>query len=210
MQAWNDWYHLNGNTYGTWLRGDPRGFRTRHHREHVEGDYKNPPPPGSYDALHARSKTLMRRPPVRLPPEARRIACDEIVASLAHQGIEVVCACVDDHHFHVLARFRLPEISNNEKPTGLNPWASPRRTRNSPIHAHIRHIVGFAKSRAARALSEAGLVHEGGVWGKRFKITPVTSRAHQVNIARYILDHGPRGAAVWRRDPTCHRPLPGA
>ena len=29
---WNDWYHCNGNTYGTWLRGDPRGFRERRHR----------------------------------------------------------------------------------------------------------------------------------------------------------------------------------
>ena len=22
---WNDWYHITCNTYGTWLRGDPRG-----------------------------------------------------------------------------------------------------------------------------------------------------------------------------------------
>jgi hypothetical protein len=32
-----------GHTYGTWLPGDPKGFRTRHHREHIEGDYKKPP-----------------------------------------------------------------------------------------------------------------------------------------------------------------------
>ena len=36
---WNDWYHVMCHTYGTWLPGDPKGFRTRHHREQVEGDY---------------------------------------------------------------------------------------------------------------------------------------------------------------------------
>jgi hypothetical protein len=33
------WYHVIISTYGGWLHGDPRGFRTRHHRAHVEGDY---------------------------------------------------------------------------------------------------------------------------------------------------------------------------
>ena len=44
--AWHGWFHIIGNTYGTWVRGDPKGFRTLHHREHIEGDYKHPPPPG--------------------------------------------------------------------------------------------------------------------------------------------------------------------
>jgi hypothetical protein len=43
-KAWNDWYHVVVHVYGSWLRGDPRGWRARHHREHVDGDYKNPPP----------------------------------------------------------------------------------------------------------------------------------------------------------------------
>ena len=41
MPAWNHWYHCTAHTYGTWLRGDPRGWRARHHREHVDGDYRN-------------------------------------------------------------------------------------------------------------------------------------------------------------------------
>lgn len=56
---WCDWYHIMGSTFGTWLPGDPKGFRTRHHREHVEGDYKNPPPKGTHDARWKRSKELM-------------------------------------------------------------------------------------------------------------------------------------------------------
>jgi len=69
--AWNRWYHVNGNTYGTWLRGDARGWRARHHREHCEGDYKNPPPKGTYDKLYRRSKDLMPRDAVRLNNAAR-------------------------------------------------------------------------------------------------------------------------------------------
>jgi hypothetical protein len=42
------WYHSITSTYGAWLYGDERGFRTRHHREHVDGDYKSPPPRGLY------------------------------------------------------------------------------------------------------------------------------------------------------------------
>ena len=44
-QPWQSWYHCNGTFKGNWLRGDERGWRSRNHREHVEGDYKNPPPP---------------------------------------------------------------------------------------------------------------------------------------------------------------------
>ncbi|HEX3314753.1 MAG TPA: hypothetical protein VHR72_07680 [Gemmataceae bacterium] len=32
--------HLS--TYGSWLPGNPRGFRSRKHRIHSSGDYKNP------------------------------------------------------------------------------------------------------------------------------------------------------------------------
>lgn len=109
MRAWNGWYHVNGNTFGTWLRGDARGWRARHHREHVEGDYKNPPPPGTYDGLRASSRRLMKRDKVWLTAPARDLACRELVASLLCHGIEVIALAVDDHHFHLLARFRLQE-----------------------------------------------------------------------------------------------------
>src|SRR3954468_9029001 len=55
---WNNWYHCMGNTYGTWLPGDPRGFRTRLHREHVEGDYRNPPKEDYRQRAGASRRTL--------------------------------------------------------------------------------------------------------------------------------------------------------
>ncbi|MGA2498375.1 MAG: hypothetical protein ABSH20_11575 [Tepidisphaeraceae bacterium] len=86
-RPWNDWYHCMGNTYGTWLYGDPRGFRTRHHREHIPYDYKHPPPPGLYKEKYERSQRLMPRPPVFLSPEQRCLAVKFFVASLQKNQI---------------------------------------------------------------------------------------------------------------------------
>jgi hypothetical protein len=54
------WHHVVLTTYGAWLYGDVRGFRTRHHREHVDGDYKNPPPAEKYIAEERRSRESLR------------------------------------------------------------------------------------------------------------------------------------------------------
>ncbi|XVJ59395.1 MAG: hypothetical protein HEQ23_08310 [Tepidisphaera sp.] len=194
IDAWNGWYHLNGNTYGTWIRGDERGWRARHHREHVDGDYHNPPDPSEHIAQRAFSKAHTKTP-VLLSPEARLVACHELVASLIHQRIEVIACAIDDHHFHLLARFILPP-----KPTGSNPWEC--GTHNQPLYAYIRHVTGLAKSRSSRAVSSLHLTPEGGVWAKRFKITPITDRAHQLNAFNYITDHAARSAALWTyKDP---------
>ena len=105
LLPWRNWYHCMASTFGQWLPGDERGFRTRHHREHIEGDYKNPPPQGKYAGRLARSRRLMNRPPVWLPPAAREEACRRIAEALRHYGVEVVDLCVTATHFHVLARF---------------------------------------------------------------------------------------------------------
>lgn len=191
MSAWNGWYHCNGNTFGTWLRGDARGWRARHHREHCEGDYQRPPPPGYYEVLASQSRRLMHRAEVRLSPEARRVGCVAMVESLRQDGIEVVAVSVDDHHFHLLARF---SRCASEQAQALKAWASPLARDDPP-----RFFVGRAKGRAARALSIAGLAPPGGVWAKRFRCLPVRDRSHQVAVARYIIAHGTkaRGAHVW-------------
>jgi hypothetical protein len=56
--GWNSWHHCTGSTYGAWLRGDPPGWRSKQHREHVDGDYKRPPPAGRYKELEAHFETL--------------------------------------------------------------------------------------------------------------------------------------------------------
>lgn len=51
--------------------------------------------------------------------------------------------------------------------------------------------------RSSLALCRAGLVREGGVWAKRCKVTPITDRSHQINVARYIAQHADRGGVLW-------------
>jgi hypothetical protein len=152
-EPWNDWYHCMGNTYGTWLPGDARGFRTRHHREHVEGDYKNPPAPGQYEKRHQKSKDLMKRPPVYLSVPQRTRALEEFVGSLRRREIEVVTASIDRVHFHVLARF-----------PGHDP----------------RHRIGVAKKESSHYLEAAGLAPVGGLWATGFECVPIENRRHQL------------------------------
>lgn len=161
MSAWNNWYHCSGNTYGTWLRGDPRGWRARHHREHCEGDYRTPPPRGEYDHLADRSKKSMKRARVVLTPEQRKIACQIMTEALLYHRVEVIDLCVGAKHWHLLARFHPPGFILTKDRLA-------------------RRLIGIAKKRSARFLSDAQLVDRGGVWGKRCNLKPINSRAHQL------------------------------
>jgi REP element-mobilizing transposase RayT len=176
--GWNSWYHCTGSTYGTWVRGDPRGWRSKGHREHVEGDYKRLPPDGKYAAMEAASKRLMKRERVVLSREARAAACEAMASSLVSDGVEVIAICVGAKHFHVLARFTPPDAM----------FVTADRKR--------RTLIGRAKGRSATALSKGGLVAPGGVWAKRCRIKPIANRAHQVRVTRYIPAHRKKGAAV--------------
>ena len=191
MPAFNRWYHCMSNTFGTWLPGDPRGFRTRKHREHVEGDYKSPPPKGKYDQRHEFAKNSTSREAVILAPDARKIACEAIrVALIDFHKIEAIAIAVSGMHLHLLARF----------PSAQEPTDEIRGLRASDP---VRHFVGIAKKESAKSLTNAGLVKPGGVWAKRGKIVPIKDRRHQVNVFNYILDHEQEGAAVWSfRDAT--------
>lgn len=171
------WCHCMANTYGTWLPGDPRGFRTRKHREHVEGDYKSPPPKGMYEQRHADAKRRMNRDAVVLSVEARRVAVISIRHALIDvHGIEVIAIAVGGMHLHLLGRFPAAQ-----KPTD----SIPRLRATDPV----RHFVGIAKKEAAKRLAEAGLVERGGVWARKGKIVRVNDRSHQVNAFNYILLH---------------------
>ena len=168
MGAWRDWYHVTGCTYGAWLPGDPRGFRTRHHRQHVEGDYNDPPPEGLYEALHDSAKRSMKKPTVRLTRRQRRIAVEIMVEALKQLSVEPIAASVDAVHLHVLGRF---------------------------VGGVVRPLVGRAKGRASHALGRAGL--QGTVWAKGCRPLPIRDRRHQVNVYHYIRKHMLKGACVW-------------
>src|SRR6266496_1335079 len=136
MSAWNGWYHCTGSTYGTWVRGDPRGWRSRKHHEHVDGDYKNPPPAGKYDRQYQHSQRLMKRERVVLTPEQRAFACRAMVEALLERDVDVVGFCVAAKHWHGLLRFRHP-------------------IRHRGQNRDAQRLVGQAKGKTSREMSRA-------------------------------------------------------
>lgn len=181
-KPWNDWYHCNGNTYGTWLPGDPRGFRERRHRRHVEGDYKRPPPPGTNADRLSRSSRLMRKRAVYLDDEQRKVAIEGMVEKLLADRIELLTLAINNHHFHLLARFR------DHRP---------------------KHWVGRAKMHESMLLRDVGL--PGKVWAVGCRTLPIRDRPHQLNVFDYILKHRRQGATVWTfhdATPQSHKPTP--
>jgi hypothetical protein len=172
---WDDWYHCMGHTYGTWLPGDPRGHCPRHHREHVEGDCRAPPPRGARDGLYAHARASLTRAPVHLDAPQRERALYHVVSSLLRRDVVVRIASLDAIHLHVLAQFR------DRDP---------------------RHWVGIAKKESSHYLKTDGIGIDGGLWAVRSKDLPATGAAHVDNIARYIREHELKGAMIWEPDLT--------
>jgi len=168
MSAWNGWYHVTGGTYGTWLRGDARGWRDRKHRTHVEGDYRHPPPKGTYDDLLEQVRASMEHPPMKLGADERRRVGQAMVEKLLEMHSEVLSFALDAVHYHFLVRF--PPIS-------------------------ARAIVGKAKLHAYHELAATGPPRK--LWAKRCRVQPIDGRAHQLRTYRYVRDPGDAGAWVW-------------
>ncbi len=169
MDATWQWFHLTSHTYGAWLYGDPRGFRTRHHREHIDGDYKNPPPRGMYDDKLVRSRELLKQDPVRLTPEWRPIVGRAVRDKIQLLGAQLLCASMSSTHLHLLAKMPPGEIP--------------------------RQWVGQAKKHSNFICKDHGWT--GKLWAVRGKVLPVKDRQHQLNVYYYILNHLHEGAWVW-------------
>jgi hypothetical protein len=162
------WFHLIFTTYGAWLPGDPRGFRTRHHREHVEGDYESPPEPGIYEGLHEANQETLKQPPTVIASEYRPLIGSAIRDRLQMAGGEVAIVSCGGQHAHVLVR--LPDCD-------------------------ARLPGGLAKKHATFEAHAAGLVGE--LWGDRGKIVRVKNQQHWENTYQYILDHQAEGHWIW-------------
>lgn len=168
MAAWNHWYHVTGNTYGTWLPGDRRGWREKGHKRHVDGDYRTPPPTGTGERLLGYSLEAMAHDAVSLDPGQRVIAGKAMVGFLVAKGFEVIVFSCDAIHLHLLGRF----------PDG-----------------QVRRPVGHAKVNAYYRLRDAG--RGGKVWARSCGVKPIADRAHQVRVFNYIREHKNVGAWVW-------------
>jgi hypothetical protein len=162
------WFHCILTTYGAWLPGDPRGFRTRHHREHVEGDYKRPPPEGVYDERLARSRKLQKHPEVQLATAERKLLGVECVRQFQLREIEAIALAVAGQHVHL--QFK---CDSNLVIATLG---------------ELKRAMWYARSQAGDGSR---------LWGRGRKIVPIESREHQERVFGYILDHRKEGAWAW-------------
>jgi len=168
------WHHVVLTTYGAWLYGDPRGFRTRHHRQHVEGDYKSPPEE-DYSRLEIHVRQSLSQPPVHLSVGEREMVGGLLRNRLIQLRSWVLCCAVASQHVHLLVKMPPSES---------------------------RRLIGLAKKHATFELRSTG--RSGKLWGVRSKSILVRSREHQRRTYHYILRHAEHGAwtGVWKEDQT--------
>ena len=169
------WFHVVISTYNSWLPGDPRGFRTRHHRIHSSGDYHKPPPAGEHHGLYLYSQSLVgRTAAIEIPPPVRATIGQALIATLARRELRILAVAVGGHHAHML--LELP-----------------------PSYETRRDLIGQGKRASSHAARRA---LPGRVWGSGGKFVTIKDRRHQLQTLRYIAAHASQGAWVWTwRDP---------
>lgn len=165
------WYHIIITVYGGWLYGDARSFRTRHHREHIIGDYKSPPPPGLYKEKARRSRRLMKQGAVIIEKRWRSLIGMALWQEFTRRGNWILAIAVSGQHVHLLVKLR---------------------------KAKRRGDTGRAKRFATLKVRRRGW--KGKLWGVRDKNLRIRNRMHQVHAFRYIVAHADEGAwiGVWR------------
>jgi hypothetical protein len=101
--------HASCHYKGQWLPGDPRGFRSRDHKIHSSGDYKNPPPAGEHAGLYGFSKSLMLNAPIALEPEEYPILGTAFLNKLHSMELVVYRLACGRSHVHYLYESVAPD-----------------------------------------------------------------------------------------------------
>jgi REP element-mobilizing transposase RayT len=164
-----EWRHLILSTHRNWLHGSQRGFRSRRHRIHSSGDYKNPPPEGEHEGLRDYHRQCFRGRRVEIPLDLRQELCHVIALKLIRLGCPVLTVSVGRKHAHALA----------EVPADLSV---------------VRQIVG--KCKTARSTRIRQLL-PGTIWGEGGKWKLVPTRAIRDRVFGYIADDQERDARTW-------------
>ena|ERR1022692_4417093 len=153
------WWHVIISTHNSWLPGDKRGFRSRDHKIHSSGDYKNPPPIEEHAGLRSFHEQRSDGPTI-IPTHLHETVGRAIVAKLTKGNYRILALSVSTTHSHMLV----------ELPDGLE---------------EARRIVGQCKSASSHAI-RAEL--PGRVWAFRGSCKRIKEREHHSNVYGYILN----------------------
>ena len=96
------WFHITFGTHGSWLPGDPRGFRSRNTKNFSSGDHRNPPPSKEHEGLLRHSKKLTPSV-VTIPKPLLPIVGNAIGHYIQQYSYRVNAVCVASRHVHLLA-----------------------------------------------------------------------------------------------------------
>ncbi len=95
------WYHITFGTHGSWLPGDPRGFRAKHAKVYSSGDHHHPPPPGEHAELLKHSKKLQPHTVIIPKPVLKQVG-QAIVACAKQYAYRINAVSVSPMHVHLL------------------------------------------------------------------------------------------------------------
>ena len=162
------WRHVIINTHGSWHHGDARGFRSRGHRIHSSGDYRNPPPPGEHANL-LRYRKQQCSSEIHIAPQLRAIIGRAIIEKLSAMGYRVIAVAVTKIHAHAVTE--LPD--------------------DVPL---IKEIVGQAKRVSSRAVKDD---LPGTIWSAGCTYERIESVDHLHAAYDYVLYKQGAGAWTW-------------
>lgn len=170
------WYLITWTTYGYWLPGDPRGFRTRGHREHVapppryaaNGDSYNP---DFYKPLFESARKRAGKT-VALSAQHLPIVADVLKTTIKQVIKRPSIAAIGNHHVHVLVE---------------------------PIDIDVPEFCRLAKGRSSTAVRKSGLGEM--KWARGYHARSMESDKEARAAWRYISKHGHHGGLVRRIDP---------
>lgn len=167
------WRHIVLNTHSSWLHGDPRGFRSRGHRIHSSGDYRNPPPPQEHLGLHLH-QIARSAEETKLPQSVFAAMGEAIVTNLHSQRHLLAALYVGSMHTHLLAEY----------PESLD---------------ELRKICGWCKYFATRAARRVEPGLKGiEIWAEGEGYTPVRNSGHFANAVHYILYKQAPSGWTWK------------
>ena len=162
------WFHIQWSAFGTWLPGDPRGFRSHQHRIHSHGNYKNPPPEGEHRGLLLHAERTMHKPAISFDRKTRILLRDAIVTVSQSKDLHLRCVAVSSNHVHALMRI------------------DPDR---------IVSIIGNIKRSSSHAIRDR---IPGRVWAARKHVNPIRDQSYLAQTEQYILAHQSKeNAATW-------------
>jgi hypothetical protein len=166
------WQHVMIGTHCSWLPGSRRGFRSRDHRIHSSGDYKNPPPEHEHEGLR-RYHERFSGEPVDFDINVRVIVCREFVLKLKSLGYRVIACSVGRRHLHALVEL------------------------DADYHLR-RKQIGKCKQKASHAVRS---IIPGTIWAEGGEFKPVRDASHLHNVFNYIRTQQEPGAVVWSHKP---------